>query len=191
MNAASISARNAPERIHYIDIASVSPGHVGEVQEMAFSDAPSRARRIVKHGDIIWSSVRPNLRSFALVLNPVQNLIASTGFAVLSAKGVSYSYLYQIASGDEFTEHLVKRARGSAYPAVNTEDFASYELFVPARAILQQFQNIVDPQLLMTHTLEQKSRLLSKTRDHLLPKLISGQVDVSELDIDVCGEAVI
>ncbi len=95
VNRASIQPKNAPNKIQYIDIKSVAPGRIEAVKEMQFSKAPSRARRVVRHGDIIWSTVRPNRRSFALILNPPPNLIVSTGFAVLSATEVPFTFLYQ------------------------------------------------------------------------------------------------
>ena len=86
VNAQSVNVRNPPSRIRYIDISSVSPGVVEKVVEYDFAEAPGRARRIVRHGDVVWSCVRPNRRSYALLLHPAEGTIASTGFAVLRAK---------------------------------------------------------------------------------------------------------
>jgi type I restriction enzyme S subunit len=57
VNGQSIRKSAAPENIHYIDIKSVSTGSVDEIRPLTFEAAPSRARRIVQHGDIIWSTV--------------------------------------------------------------------------------------------------------------------------------------
>ena len=70
--------------IEHIDISYVTPGSINETMMYEFEDAPSRACGVVKHGDIIWSCVRPNRRSYAVLWNPPPNLIASTGFAVLT-----------------------------------------------------------------------------------------------------------
>ena len=83
VNARSIKPGAEPDVIRYVDIASVAPGCPIESREMSFNEAPGRARRLVNHGDIVWSSVRPNLKSFFLVLNPPTNLVVSTGFAVI------------------------------------------------------------------------------------------------------------
>ena len=69
--------------IEYIDISSVTPGSIDATTRYEFRDAPSRARRVVMHGDVIWSCVRPNRRSHAVIWQPSSNLIASTGFAVM------------------------------------------------------------------------------------------------------------
>jgi len=93
INQASLPG-NFDGEIEYIDIASVAPGEIRETATYQFRDAPSRARRIVRHGDVLWSCVRPNRRSFAVVWNPPENLIASTGFAVISPSRVPCAFLY-------------------------------------------------------------------------------------------------
>jgi type I restriction enzyme S subunit len=68
VNKRTIGSRDRPDSILYIDISSVTPGLIGEVTPFAFADAPGRARRRVNHGDVIWSCVRPDRRSYALSL---------------------------------------------------------------------------------------------------------------------------
>ncbi len=93
--------------IEYIDIASVTVGRLDSVQRMPFADAPSRARRRVRHGDTIWSRVRPNRRSYLFVHSPPENRIASTGFAVLSPATFGASYLHELTTRQEFVDYLV------------------------------------------------------------------------------------
>ncbi|MGH7962208.1 MAG: restriction endonuclease subunit S, partial [Candidatus Binatia bacterium] len=80
--------------IEYVDISSVSPGRINETTLYEFRDAPGRARRVVRHGDIIWSCVRPNRRSHTVIWQPPANLIVSTGFAVISPTALPTSFLY-------------------------------------------------------------------------------------------------
>jgi type I restriction enzyme, S subunit len=191
VNARSIRKEGTPAEIAYIDIASVSPGIVDKMEIMAFSDAPSRARRITRHGDIIWSSVRPNRRSFSLIIDPPANLIVSTGFAVISAKKVPFTYLYQAVTTDEFVVYLVNHAKGAAYPAVNADDFENADILVPSKQLLSNFDDKVLPIAIFTHRLKARNTTLRRTRDLLLPRLITGEVDVSELDIAVPEEATV
>jgi type I restriction enzyme S subunit len=181
VNAKSIRATNAPSEIIYIDIASVSPGIIEQKQTLKFEDAPGRARRIVTHGDVIWSCVRPNRKSFALVMNPEPNLIASTGFAVLSARSIPYSYLYFSVTTDAFVSYLTNHATGAAYPAVTATTFETATILKPDRAITDKFHLVVAPMLELCEVLKRKNINLRATRDLLLPKLISGELDVSQL----------
>ena len=66
VKAAAIKKCSEPERIKYVDIWSVSPGKIDKIEPMPFAEAPGRAWRVVRHGDIIWSTVRPNRKSYAL-----------------------------------------------------------------------------------------------------------------------------
>ncbi len=178
VNELSIKKGNEPEEINYVDIASVSTGRIEVITPMAFDEAPGRARRIVRHGDIIWSCVRPNRRSYAIIINPLPDLIVSTGFAVITAKGVPYSYLYYALTTDDIVGYLTNHARGAAYPAVTAEDFENATVLCPSDSTLESFHKVVAGFIEQNRILEQKNANLRQTRDLLLPKLVSGEVDV-------------
>jgi type I restriction enzyme S subunit len=184
INASSIKKGYEPIEINYVDIASVSTGQIDNIETIAFADAPGRARRIVKHGDIIWSAVRPNRRSYSVILDPPANLIVSTGFAVISANQVPYTYLYYALTTDDFVNYLTNHATGAAYPAVNSGDFHNALVLLPSNALLVAFHNIVVNLLVQKQNLFRRNSNLRKTRDLLLPKLISGEVDVERLEVD-------
>ncbi|MBN1311713.1 MAG: restriction endonuclease subunit S [Anaerolineae bacterium] len=183
INAASLKANTAPEHINYIDIASVSVGHIDAIQPMSFLEAPGRARRIVQHGDIIWSCVRPNRRSYAIIISPVDNLIVSTGFATITPVHIPYSYLYYVLTTDEFVEYLVNHATGSAYPAVSQGNFENAQVLLPPTGLVEQFHNTVADMFGLQHTLSERNRALRETRDLLLPRLSSGELSVEELPL--------
>jgi type I restriction enzyme S subunit len=188
INASSIKKGNELKEISYIDIASVSTGQIDKIEPINFVDAPSRARRMVKHGDIIWSTVRPNRKSYSIILRPVPNLIVSTGFVVVTAKLVPYTYLYHALTTDDFVGYLTNHASGSAYPAVNSGDFNNASILLPPNNLLQSFHNIVSDTFENKQNMLEKNDSLRRTRDLLLPKLISGELDVNDLPIDVASE---
>lgn len=190
VNALSIKKGKEPDEINYVDIASVSTGTIDDIRLLPFSEAPGRARRIVRHGDLIWSTVRPNRKSYSLILNPLPNMIVSTGFAVISGTKAPFSYLYHTLTTDDFVGYLVNHATGSAYPAVNSGDFEKATILVPAQDVLAAFHEITEPMCLAQHCMTEKNKKLRASRDLLLPKLISGQLDVEELDIET-GESLV
>lgn len=118
----------------YIDIASVekTTGRVGPVATVRGDEAPSRARRRVRAGDILVSTVRPNLRGFAIVPPELDGQVCSTGFAVLRHRdGVVPEFLlYQVLS-DTFLAQLTTSARGGHYPAVNDQALRSAQVVKP------------------------------------------------------------
>lgn len=182
INAASLRPVNAPTEIGYIDIASVSPGRIDAINRMSFANAPGRARRRVQDGSILWSNVRPNRRSFALVLNPTPDIIASTGFTVLDARETSFAYLYQWVTTDEFVGYLVGNAQGAAYPAVTGATFERAIVLLPPSDLVARYTAFAEPILRQVDQLRKSSANLAATRDLLLPRLISGQLSVSQAE---------
>lgn len=164
--------------IEYIDISSVTPGSINETMRYDIRDAPSRARRIVNHGDVIWSCVRPNRKSYAVIWKPEPNLIASTGFAVLTPTAVPTSFLLQATTTDAFVGYLENHARGAAYPAVTAGDFERAEILVPTSTLLALFDQQAEPLLTQANTLRQQNEKLRTARDLLLPRLMSGEIAV-------------
>ena len=179
VNRAQINPRTAPDEVHYIDISSVSPGQINAIITFPFAEAPGRARRIVSHGDILWSCVRPNRRSHALVMQPALNTISSTGFAVLTATKVPFTFLYFATTTDDFVTFLANNATGAAYPAVTAKTFEDAEMLVPPTPLLKKFGEATIPMAEQIHIFQRQVQNLRRTRDLLLPWLLSGQVNVA------------
>ncbi|MBI4528064.1 MAG: restriction endonuclease subunit S [Deltaproteobacteria bacterium] len=182
VNRAQINARNPPEELHYIDISSVSPGQINSTTTYTFADAPGRARRVVQHGDVLWSCVRPNRRSNALVMHPRKDTIASTGFAVLSARKVPFAFLYLATTTDNFVSYLTNNTTGAAYPAVTAATFENADVIVPPEPLLCRFGEATVPIAEHTYTLQSQITNLRQTRDLLLPALLSGQLRLADVD---------
>ena len=164
--------------IKYVDISSVSTGSIDSYTEYQIEDAPGRARRVVRHGDIIWSCVRPNRKSYCTIWNPEANLIASTGFAVITPKELPTSYLYQHLTTDAFVGYLTSRAGGAAYPAVKPEAFEESEIIVPPKEKVEAFDRIIKPTFELRANLVKQNNLLKEARDILLPRLMNGTISV-------------
>jgi len=182
VNERGISKDYPYSEIEYIDISSVTTGRLENITPYSLSDVPSRAKRLVKHGDTIWSTVRPNRKSYLYISNPKDNLIVSTGFAVLTPEKIPPSYLYLLTTTDSFVDYLVSNADGSAYPAVGAERFADAEVLLPPKDVLDKFENIVGIMLFRIAHNEKESRTLGSLRDSLLPKLMRGEVRVEEVE---------
>lgn len=121
------------DEIEYIDISSVGTGVLSAPPtKMPTAEAPSRAQRLVRAGDTILATVRPNLRSFAYLAETKPNTVVSTGFAVLRAiDQKDQRFIYYVVSDRSFTEYLTARAHGSAYPAVSVAAIEEAEFRVP------------------------------------------------------------
>lgn len=166
--------------LRYLDISMVGAGRYRLPPLTSWSDAPGRARRVVNNGDTVWSTVRPNRRSHALILDDDATLVGSTGLAVLSPNAGRAAGLYEATRRPAFVEHLLTVAEGSAYPAVRAEHFGKAP--VPGLTSTQwdAFEDVAWPLRLLCHQANVESRNLARTRDELLPLLMSGRLTVKD-----------
>ena len=135
--------------IAYIDISSIN-----NKENKIFSckiynninEAPSRAKKILNEGDILISTVRPNLKNIAILNNKILPLtIGSTGFCVLRFKDIiNNKYIFEIIKSDNFTEMLVKKQIGANYPAISDRDIKLIEIPVPPIELQNKFAERVE-----------------------------------------------
>jgi type I restriction enzyme, S subunit len=129
----SLSSQTNPDyEFNYISLSDVNNETFEIVTtKQKFSTAPSRARRIVKKGDVIISTVRPNLQGFMQIKNNVENLIVSTGFSVLSPQKCNSDFLYLYVFSQAVTKQFYQLVVGSNYPAVNSSDVVNLKIPLP------------------------------------------------------------
>lgn len=176
INKESIGKHCVHDQIIYVDISSVSTGSIDKHETVDSKSAPSRAKRIVHDGDIIWSTVRPNRRAYSLISNPPENMVVSTGFAVLSPMDDAAGFVYYLTTSQAFTDYLTLHARGAAYPAVAATDFSNAPTVMPDKDTLREFNELVAPNMRLMSELKQEIQTLTTIRDTLLPRLINGKV---------------
>ncbi len=118
---------------NYISLEQVDNGRLIGYSEEVFRSSPSRARRKLKKGDVLMSTVRPNLMSHLLYNNQVNNAVCSTGFAVIRAKvGLSEpGFLFNQLFGYVVNNQIEKIIAGSNYPAINSRDVKLIEIPCP------------------------------------------------------------
>ena len=179
-NVASINKNNALKTIRYLDTGSLTEGKIDEYQTLDIADAPSRARRIVKHNDVLISTVRPNQKHYGILKNPTEDVIVSTGFCVITCDKIDPHFIYILLTADEMTEYLHSIAEGSTstYPSLKPSDIEGLEFQLPPQEKLDAFSEYTYnawSKIEYNHT---HIRTLEKLRDTLLPKLMSGKVGV-------------
>ena len=138
---ASINDEALPEttppdfEFDYVDIGGVSAiDGITATEHQIFETAPSRARRSVRHGDTIVSTVRTYLRAIAPIKNPPDNLIVSTGFAVIRPLKIEPDFLAYALRESSFVESVVARSVGVSYPAVNASEVGHIPITIPSPA---------------------------------------------------------
>lgn len=121
------------DTIEYIDISSVNntSNEIASTTTYLLKNAPSRAQQCVRKGDILLSTVRPNLKNIGVNHSDKENLVASTGFCILRPKkGLSQLIIATIMS-DDFTNKMTFVAKGTNYPAFHDYDALDYPVYSP------------------------------------------------------------
>lgn len=134
-NRRSISKEYPINEILYLDTGSITEDKVESLQNYKLSEAPSRAKRLVKQNDIIYSTVRPIQKHFGFINNPPENLVVSTGFSVIETK-IEYAdpkFIYYYLTSADVVELLDVIAEGStsAYPSVRPNDIENLDILLP------------------------------------------------------------
>lgn len=162
--------------INYLDTGNITENRVDQIQHLvAWQDKiPSRARRKVQPGDIVYSTVRPNQRHFGILKELPENFLASTGFAVIRGNGdtAETDYLYYFLSQDHIVDrlHTIAEHSTSAYPSIKPSDIASLELSLPPLVeqrriarILGTLDDKIELNLRMSETLEAMAQALFRS----------------------------
>lgn len=179
LNAKSWTKKNSPEQVHYVDLANTKNGVIESVTTYDFEESPSRARRILNSGDTIVGTVRPGNRSYAFIGDTEKPLTGSTGFAVLSPKKSYWtSFVYLATTNDDSIDEYARLADGGAYPAIKPTVVADTQCAIPTEDIAKKFWELTGPMLRKAHQNRLQNEDLAALRDTLLPKLLSGEIDL-------------
>jgi len=131
----------------YIDVSSVSRNtyKVTETSLIKGADAPSRARRQVRSGDVLFATIRPTLRRIAQIPKSLDGAVCSTGYFVLRPKPeISSRFLFYSLFTSEFSDAMAALQRGASYPAVSDSDVKNQEIHVPTLGEQERIVAILD-----------------------------------------------
>lgn len=176
MNKDSYSPKEAWPVINYLDTGNITENRISKVQRLilGIDKIPSRARRKVQKGDIVYSTVRPNQRHYGLLKEVPKNFLASTGFTVLRAKeDLAYTdFIYWFLTQDRIIEqlHTIAEHSTSAYPSIRPTDIASLKLNLPPlpeQKAIAHILGTLDSKIELNHrmnqTLEEMAQVLFKS----------------------------
>ena len=184
VNSENTRGFDSDDEITYIDLSSVSKeiGISDDLYRGTYSDAPGRARRVVRSQDVLIATVRPYLRGFAVIPTSLDGAVASTGFAVLRAVAneIRPSFLWAIVGMDEFVDFLMERATGSSYPAVRPDDIASFPVLLPPIPVQDRIGAVVSSFDEVLASSESALKSARDVRSGLLADLLSSDHEIPE-----------
>ena len=183
LNPESWSSTNMPEVVDYVDLANTKRGVIEDIQRFLWTEAPSRAKRILRAGDTIVGTVRPGNGSYSLIGS--NGLTGSNGFAVLRPMHPKFrEFTYLAATAPENIKRLAHRADGAAYPAVRPGVVLQTEVAMPSidEDVFSFFSRVVAPFLKRSDLNKRENWILGAVRGALLPKLISGELRLKHVE---------
>lgn len=179
----------------YLDISSVDTGFlVRKPGILQFGNAPSRARRILKKGDTIISTVRTYLKAIYHIADEVQDWVASTGFAVLSPGEKIYPpFLGLLIQSDCFVNRVIKKSIGVVYPAISETQLGALHLAFPPsmdeqREISEKVSSCSNAIDRAISRAEREIELMTEYRTRLISDVVTGKVDVRDIDVPEISE---
>ncbi len=171
--------------IEYIEISGVKSGiGIIETSYHKFKDAPSRARRVVRNGDVIVSTVRTYLKSIAKIDNPSKNLIASTGFAVIRPRKIEADYAGFLFYSELLIGEIISLSTGVSYPAVNSTQIEDIIIPIPPLSEQQSIVEYIETESTRIDAkisrTEKLIELLEEYRTALISEVVTGKVRIIE-----------
>ncbi|MGH9324105.1 MAG: restriction endonuclease subunit S [Vicinamibacteria bacterium] len=175
---------DADFEMQYVDIGNVdSAGTIGDLATHRFADAPSRARRRVRDGDVVISTVRTYLQAIAQIRQPPANLIVSTGFAVVRPlPGVfDAQYCKYALREPEFLAEVERRSVGVSYPQINASDLANIPVHLHTTTRQRAIADYLDRETARIDALiaakERVLALLTEKRRALITRAVTRGLD--------------
>jgi restriction endonuclease S subunit/type I restriction-modification system DNA methylase subunit len=158
---------NQFSQINYIDIGSVKEEKINAIQHLT-ENFPSRAKRIIKKKDILFSTVRPNLKGYTYINNNIENGVASSGFVVIRCNRINPKYIYTLLKDDSITDYLMQNSTGTKYPAVNPVVFEKIKIKIPKN---KQLIQDLEPKFQQIETLQTEVKLAEELYKQYIKEL--------------------
>ena len=174
--------KKLPEKeFNYVDISSIDrySRQILFFKRIVGKNAPSRARKKIRDGDTVWSTVRPYLKNIAHVISLPELKVASTGFCILSSQKevLDHNWLYYNVSSDWFIQKILPYQKGASYPAVSDQDILSQTIKLPPfeeqQKIVAKLSAIQD----YKKSLLKQKALLKELFDSVLHESMAGKLD--------------
>ncbi len=182
-----IKISSEEDYIRYIEIGDVGTNKLKNKPTIyRISEAPSRAKRLVKENDIILSTVRTYLKSILKIDNSIEDCVVSTGFVVLRPKEkfLNSNYLEYALMVDEFLDQVISNSIGISYPAISEEKILALSIYLPedndGAIELKKFESKFEN---FKNNSENIIMNLNMLRESIISEVVTGQIDVRNVKI--------
>jgi type I restriction enzyme S subunit len=134
-----------------------------------------------RKNEILFGKIRPYFHKVGVA--PVDGVCSSDTIVIVPRADEYFAVVLSAVSSDEFVNHATQTSQGTKMPRANWNVLVEYPVVMPPQSILYRFDEIVRETVMQIENMVFRNRNLRQTRDLLLPKLISGEIDVEEMEL--------
>lgn len=173
------------EELIFLNTGDIEDGRFLHGNYSAVEGMPGQAKKSIKENDILYSEIRPENRHFAFVNFEAEDYVVSTKLMVIRSKGMEPRRLYQFLTSQPVIDELQLEAesRSGTFPQIRFENVGALKMVVATDDVEKKYAELLQKFYAQIDKNVMENQRLTELRDSLLPKLMSGELDVSDLNI--------
>lgn len=173
------------EELIFLNTGDIEDGRFLHGNYSAVEGMPGQAKKSIKENDILYSEIRPVNRHFAFVNFEAEDYVVSTKLMVIRSKGMEPRRLYQFLTSQPVIDELQLEAesRSGTFPQIRFENVGALKMVVATDDVEKKYAELLQKFYAQIDKNVMENQRLTELRDSLLPKLMSGELDVSDLNI--------
>ena len=173
----SVDPRGLPPETQYLGLEHL-PRRSWAIAERGTTADVESSKSVVSRGDILFGKIRPYFHKVGP--SPIDGVCSADILVFKPIEVADYAYVLCLVSSDAFVSYATQVSNGAKMPRVTTTDALRYLLAVPPATIRSAFQMTVLPLVSSLLAACDQSETLTALRDTLLPKLVSGEVRITD-----------
>lgn len=181
----SISHKFDAEKLIFLNTGDIEDGRFLHANYMAVSDMPGQAKKTILPGDILYSEIRPINKHYAYVTFPSEDYVVSTKLMVIRASGIDSRRLYHYLTTEDVITKLQMEAesRSGTFPQIRFDNISKLPILIADDVTEAAFTTLLHTVYDQIEHNNSENEKLASLRDSLLPRLISGEIDVSAVQL--------
>lgn len=174
------------EKIIFLNTGDIQNGEFLHSQYSDIHGLPGQAKKRIRRNDILFSEIRPENKRFAFVNFDSDEYVVSTKLMVLRSKNIDPLFLYFYLTRQELVDELQRlaEARSGTFPQITFDVLGNLSLVLSGEDLLQKFYILLRPLYEKKFQIIAENKRLAEVRDLLLPRLISGEIQLKEISLD-------
>lgn len=181
----SVTHKFGAKKLIFLNTGDVEEGRFLHANYMAISDMPGQAKKTIVPGDILYSEIRPINKHFAYVNFPADNYVVSTKLMVIRANAFDSRRLYHFLTSKDVLMELQMQAesRSGTFPQIRFDNVSKLPMLIADKATEDAFTTFLHTVYDQIEHNNSENERLAELRDSLLPRLMSGEIDVSNIQL--------